>query len=146
MVALGGLLNQSAAVRDRAMTFPFRLAWTFALGSLKEAEEDGDNTEEAGGTSDLDGGGGAGGVGFTAAGGATVALGGARGLVTRLGVRVLATASEGALDGAIVLLVLESGASVVEVLHGNEGEGTTDIVDLGKRGTVNLLVNLSERR
>jgi len=136
-VALGGLLNQSAAVRDRAMTFPFRLAWTFALNSLKKAEEDGDYTEEAGGTSDLDGGGGAGaGVAAAAAAGATVALGGAGRLVTRLRVRVLATASEGTLDGAVVLLLLESRASVVEVLHGDEGEGTTDIVDLRESGTV----------
>jgi hypothetical protein len=113
------------------------LTWTFASGSLKEAEEDGDNTEEAGGASDLDGGGGArAGVAAAAAARATVALGGAGGLVTRLRVRVLATASEGTLDGAVVLLLLESRASVVEVLHGDEGEGTTDIVDLGESGTV----------
>jgi hypothetical protein len=134
-VALGGLLNQSAAVRDRAMTFPFRLAWTFALGSLKEAEEDGDNTEEASGTSDLDGGCGAVLGGVAAAARAAVALGGALWLVTRLGVRVLATAGEGALDDGVVLQLLESRASVVEVLHGDKGEGTTDIVDLGKRST-----------
>ena len=135
-MALGGLLNQSAAVRDRAMTFPFRLAWTVALGRLKEAEDDSDGTEEGGGTGDLDGGGGAvlGRV-AAAAGRATGALGGALRLVTRLGVRVLATASEGALDGGVVLQLLESGASIVEVLHGDKGEGTTDIVDGGKRST-----------
>jgi hypothetical protein len=134
-VALGGLLNQSAAVRDRAMTFPFRLAWTFALDRLKEAEEDGDNTEEASGTSDLDGGCGAVLGGVAAAARAAVALGGALWLVTRLGVGVLATAGEGALDDGVVLQLLESRASVVEVLHGDKGEGTTDIVDLGKRST-----------
>ena len=137
-MALGGLLNQSAAVRNRAMTFPFRLAWTCALNRLEDAEEDSDNTEEAGGTGDLDGGGGAvlGGV-AAAAGGATVALGGALGLITRLGVGVLATASEGALDDAVVLQLLELGASIVEVLHRDEGESTTDIVDGGESSAAN---------
>lgn len=135
-MALGGLLNQSAAVRNRAMTFPFRLAWTFALNRLEEAEEDSDNTKEAGGTGDLDGGGGAvlGGV-AAAAGGAAVALGGALGLVTRLGVGVLATAGEGALDDAVVLELLELGASIVEVLHRDKGECTTDIVNGGESST-----------
>ena len=137
-MALGGLLNQSAAVRDRAMTFPFRLAWTFALDRLKEAEEDSDNTEEAGGAGDLDGGGGAvlGGV-AAAAGRATVALGGALGLVTRLGVRVLATAGEGALDHAVVLQLLELSASIVKVGHRDKGECTTNIVNGGESSTAN---------
>ena len=136
MVALGGLLNQSAAVRDRAMTFPFRLAGTFALDRLEEAEEDSDNTEEGGGTGDLDGGGGAVLGGVTAAGaGATGALGGALRLVTRLGVGVLATAGEGALDDAVALQLLEVRASVVEVLHRDKGECTTDVVDGGESGT-----------
>ena len=142
MVALGGLLNQSAAVRDRAMTFPFRLAWTCALDRLKEAEEDSDNTEEGGGTGDLDGGGGAVLGGVTAAGaGATGALGGALRLVTRLGVGVLATAGEGALDDAVVLQLLEVGASVVKVLHGDEGESTTHIVNGGESSTANCQLN-----
>ena len=134
-MALGGLFNQTAAVRDRAVTFPFRLAWTLNLNSLEEAEEDGDNTKEAGGAGDLDGGSGAVLGGVAAAAGATVALGGALGLVTRLGVGVLATAGEGALDDAVVLELLELGASIVEVLHRDKGEGTTDIVDGGKRST-----------
>ena len=137
-MALGGLLNQSAAVRNRAMTFPFRAAWTCALDRLKEAEEDSDNTEEGGGTGNLDGGGGAvlGGV-AAAAGGAAVALGGALGLVTRLGVGVLTAAGEGALDDAVVLQLLELGASIVEVLHRDKGECTTDIVDGGESSTAN---------
>ena len=137
-MALGGLLNQSAAVRDRAMTFPFRLAWTVALGRLKEAEDDSDGTEEGGGTGDLDGGGGAvlGRV-AAAAGRATGALGGALRLVTRLGVRVLATAGEGALDDGVVLQLLEIGASVVKVGHRDKGECTTDIVNGGECSTAN---------
>lgn len=137
-MTLGGLLNQSAAVRDRAMTFPFRLAWTVALDRLKEAEDDSDSTEEGGGAGNLDGGGGAvlGGV-AAAAGRATVALGGALRLVTRLGVGVLATAGEGALDNAVGLQLLEFGASVVEVGHGDKGECTTDIVDGGESSTAN---------
>ena len=136
-MALGGLLNQTAAVRDRAVTFPFRLAWTFVLDSLEEAEEDGDNTKEAGGTSDLDGGGGArAGVAAAAAARAAVALGGAGRNVGAGRVALLTTASERTLDGAARLELLESGASIVDVLGGDQSEGTTDVVDLREGSTM----------
>lgn len=105
---------------------------------LKQAEHDGNDAEEAGGTGDLDraGGRGVGGVAVAAAAGTAATVGVALGLVRVLGVALLTTASVGALDGAVVLEAHESGAGVVNVLGGDQGEGTTDVGKRGEVGTV----------
>jgi hypothetical protein len=139
-VALGGLLNQGAAMRIRAiMNRRFSKkrenCW---WNRLKQAEEDGDGTEDGSGAGNLDGAGsalarlGAGG----AAGGATVAVGVALRLVGVRRVALLTAASVGTLDGAVTLEVLKVGAGIVDVLGRDKSEGTTNVVQRRKIGTV----------
>lgn len=114
---------------------------------LKEAEEDGDDTEDASGAGDLERGSGTVRVATVAAGAArSAAVAGGRGtrLLGALALRVLllATAGELTLDDGVALVLLESGAHIVEVLVGLEVEGTTDVLELGEVGTaVNVSTN-----
>ena len=119
-------------------------AYSIQFDHLKEAEEEGDGTEDTGGTGDLEG---ASSAGVTARLAATLgarAAGGALGLVRASSLRVglLATASEDTLDDRVVLVGLELLAGIVEVLVGLEVEGTLDVL---KRREVGSAKNVSGR-
>ena len=120
-------------------------AYSIQFDHLKEAEEEGDGTEDTGGTGDLEGASSAGvrGPGLAAAL-AAVAVGGTLGLVraSSLRVRLLATASVDTLDDGVVTVGLELRANIVEVLVGLEVEGTLDVL---KRREVGSAKNVSGR-
>lgn len=106
---------------------------------LEKAEQDGDNTEDAGGTGDLESAGGTlsitAGAGAAAAGSTAVTVAVALGDIAVLGVGLLATASVGTLDGSVAAELLELLAGVVDVLGRAEGEGTTNVGELGESST-----------
>jgi hypothetical protein len=106
-------------------------AYSIQFDHLKEAEEEGDGTKDAGGTGDLEGAGSAGVAARLAAGLAARAAGGTLGLVRASSLRVglLATAGVDTLDDRVVLVALELLASIVEVLVGLEVEGTLDVLE-----------------
>jgi hypothetical protein len=106
-------------------------AYSIQFDHLKEAEEEGDGTENAGGTGDLEGAGSAGVAARLAAALAARAAGGTLGLVRASSLRVglLATAGVDTLDDRVVLVALELLASIVEVLVGLEVEGTLDVLE-----------------
>lgn len=117
---------------------------------LEEAEQDGDNTKDASGTSDLESAGGtlgitAGAAAAAAAGAAAIAVAVALRDVAVLGVGLLATASVGALDGTVAAELLELLASVVNVLGRAKGEGTTNVGKLGE-GSTSVTVSIDSKK
>jgi len=107
---------------------------------LEEAEQDGDNTEDASGTGDLEGAGGTlsitAGAAAAAAGSTAVTVAVALGDIAVLGVGLLATASVGTLDGSVAAELLELLAGIIDVLGRAEGEGTTNVGELGESSTI----------
>lgn len=104
---------------------------------LEEAEQDGDNTKDASGTGDLESAGGtlsitAGATAAAAARSTAVTVAVALGDVAVLGVGLLTTASVGTLDGSVAAELLELLAGIIDVLGRAEGEGTTNVGELGE--------------
>lgn len=107
---------------------------------LKQAEEDGDDTKDAGGAGDLEGSSSAVRVRAAAAAVAitTTVAAGRRASVLGAGateVSVLTTASESTLDDRVALVLLELRADIGKVLLGLEVESTTNVLEGREVGT-----------